>query len=638
VTSESLENAARCYQSGQLAQAEQICTQIVAAEPNVAGAWSILGAVACDTGRYDRALECFHRALALTPYDAAAHYNLAGALRLQGNLTEAIRCCNHALQLNPNLPEAHNNLGTIFLHQGVHDRAIASFRRAVELNPFYAAAYSNLGNALRDQGNLDGSIRCHHQALAISPQSADIHNNLGSALKDRGELAEAVEHYRRAIELQPNFTAAWSNVLYTLHFCEGYDTAAIHQEHRRFNDLCAAPLATFIKPHAINRNPNRRLRIGYISPDFRHHCQAFFTLPLLANHDHQQFEIFGYSDVACPDSVTQHLRSHTDVWRNIKWLDDEQVAAIVRQDQIDILVDLTMHMAGGRPLLFARKPAPIQICWLAYPGTTGLSAIDYRLTDAYLDPSHKPEAQARGPAASYLSAPADAPKPANTFYSEESVRLPDSFWCYNPLGLEPPINALPALTNGYITFGSLNNFCKVNTTVLRLWSTVLRTVDRSRLIMLAPEGVARQRTLETLTQEGISVDRITFFAKQPLQQYLALYNSIDIGLDTLPANGHTTTLDSLWMGVPVVTLVGRTAIGRGGLSQLTNLGLTELIAHAPAEFTSFAFGLATDVPRLAALRSTLRGRLRSSPLMDAPRFARNLETTLRHLWHRWSGT
>jgi len=610
---EPLQHAAHLYQSGQFSQAEQICTQIVAAEPRNEVAWSLLGAIACDTSHYDRAIECFGAALALTPFEPLAHYNLGNALRIRGNLAEAISRYQQALQLNPQFAEAENNLGIAFQDQGQHGPAIAAFRRALALNPGFVAAHNNLGNALRDQGNLDQAVHCYHQALQLDPRSADVHNNLGTALKDRGELSAALDAYRRAIELQPTFTTAWSNLLYSLYFCEDYNASAIYEEHRRFDSQLAAPLAPIIKSHLNSRDPKRRLRIGYVSPDFRHHCQAFFTLPLLAKHDHQNFEIFCYSDVVSPDRVTAQIQRHADSWRNIKGLPDTQVADLIGQDQIDILVDLTMHMAGGRPLLFARKPAPIQICWLAYPGTTGLSAMDYRLTDRYLDP----------------------PELNDTLSAEESIRLPESFWCYDPFGLELPINSLPAPTNGYVTFGSLNNFCKINPTVLRLWSRVLRSVDRSRLVILAPEGIARERTLEAFTQQGISSDRITFFAKQPLQQYLALYNSIDIGLDTIPANGHTTSLDSLWMGVPVVTMVGRTAIGRGGFSQLSNLGLAELISTSPDEFVAVASQLAADLPRLAMLRAGLRERLRNSPLMNATSFARNVETAFRQIWQRW---
>jgi predicted O-linked N-acetylglucosamine transferase (SPINDLY family) len=267
-------------------------------------------------------------------------------------------------------------------------------------------------------------------------------------------------------------------------------------------------------------------------------------------------------------------------------------------------------MGRDRLLVFARKPAPVQVCWLAYPGTTGLSTIDYRLTDPYLDP----------------------PGLDDEWYSEESIRLPDCFWCYDPLTTQPAVNALPALTNGWITFGSLNNFCKVNDGVLEVWARVLNAVGGSRLVMLANEGLHRQHVLDVLEQQGVAADRVTFFPHQPRQQYLRVYESIDLGLDTFPSNGHTTSLDSFWMGVPVVTLVGRTAVGRACYCQLVNLQLPELIAQTPDQFVEIAVALANDTSRLSALRPTLRGRMERSPLMDATRFARNIETALpRHV-------
>jgi predicted O-linked N-acetylglucosamine transferase (SPINDLY family) len=317
--------------------------------------------------------------------------------------------------------------------------------------------------------------------------------------------------------------------------------------------------------------------------------------------------------VAVPDGVTDRLRLCADAWRNIAGLSSEQIAQQVRQDGIDILVDLTMHMQGGHVLVFARKPAPVQICWLAYPGTTGLTAIDYRLTDLHLDP----------------------PGLHDAFYSEQSIRLPDAFWCYDPPAEGPAVNALPAVGNGYVTFGSLNSFSKTHAAVLKLWARVLNAVEGSRLLLLAPEGSARQSVLELLTPEGISAERIRFVARQPRHKYLEAYNQIDIGLDTFPANGHTTSLDSFWMGVPVVTLVGKTALGRGGLCQLQNLGLPELIAHTPEQFVEISARLASDFPRLSELRATMRQRIEKSPLMDAPRFARNVEAAYRGAWQRW---
>ncbi len=313
------------------------------------------------------------------------------------------------------------------------------------------------------------------------------------------------------------------------------------------------------------------------------------------------------------DELTNRFQRYADAWRDTAGLADVQFAQRIREDRIDILVDLSLHMAHNRLLVFARKPAPVQVTFAGYPGTTGLATIDYRLTDPYLDP----------------------PNLYDHCYSEQSVRLPDSFWCYDPLDSEPAVNALPAAEQGYITFGCLNNFCKVNAVVLGIWAQVLKTVDRSRLIILAGEGTHRQHTLDLLAAEGVVRDRVTFVVNQPQQQYLRYYHGIDIGLDTVPYNGHTTSLDSLWMGVPVVTLVGPTVVGRAGLSQLTNLGLPELIASSPEQFVRITAELAKDLSRLSALRATLRDRMRASPLMNAPRFARNIETAYREMWRRW---
>jgi predicted O-linked N-acetylglucosamine transferase (SPINDLY family) len=415
------------------------------------------------------------------------------------------------------------------------------------------------------------------------------------------------------MELRPDDPAVHSSLVYTLYFSPDFDGRAIRDAHRLWDVQHAVPRVGFIAPHGNERSPDRRLRVGYVSPNFRRHAQAFFTVPLFSQHDHRDFEIFAYADVLGPDDVTQRLQSYCDVWRDISGLGEEGVARIIRQDQIDILVDLTLHMAGNRLPVFARKPAPVQVCWLAYPGTTGLSTIDYRLTDRYLDP----------------------PGAHDDDYSEQSIRLGDAFWCYDPLQSEPAVNGLPALENGFITFASLNNFCKVNPSLVRLWAQVLRRVDRSRLVLMAAEGSHRQRVLDQFQQEGVAADRVTFVVEKPRAEYLALYQEIDVRLDTFPYNGHTTSLDCLWMGVPVVTLVGQTAVGRGGLSILSNVGLPELAADAADQYVRIAVELADDRPRLAELRRTLRDRLQKSPLLDAPRFARNVEAAYRTIWQQW---
>jgi protein O-GlcNAc transferase len=461
------------------------------------------------------------------------------------------------------------------------DEAVACFKQVLELKPNDWGALSNLAFAYFCQARLENAIACYHQALSADRSCVQAHDNL----------------------------------LFTLQYSPDYDAAAIFAECRRWNEQHAAPLARFIEPHTNDRTPHRRLRIGYVSPDFRNHVLAVFLLPLLESHDRQQFEIFCYSNVAAPDFVTARLQPLANAWRDIRALSDEQIAALIRRDEIDILIDLTVHGDSNRLLVFARKPAPVQVTWLGYPGTTGLATIDYRLTDPYLDP----------------------PGHFDTYYSEQSFRLTDTFWCYSSIA-HTPVSDLPALHNGYITFGSLNNLFKVNPGVLSLWARALQGVERSRLIMRAPEGSSRQWVLDTLKLGGISADRIDFVGRQPRGRYLETYHRIDIALDTFPYNGHTTTLDALWMGLPVVTLIGQTVVGRAGYSQLTNLGVPELIAQSLEEYVHIATTLASDLDRLHRLRSTLRPQIERSPLMDSSRFTRNLEAAYRQLWHGWCQT
>jgi predicted O-linked N-acetylglucosamine transferase (SPINDLY family) len=333
---------------------------------------------------------------------------------------------------------------------------------------------------------------------------------------------------------------------------------------------------------------------------------------LLAAHDHERFEIFCYSNVANPDATTDELRGHADAWRSITGVSDEDAARQIAADRIDVLVDLTMHMEGGRLPLFASKPAPVQICWLAYPGTTGLHAIDYRVTDPHLDP----------------------PGSDQSVYVERPLLLPDTFWCYASR-CSANVGPLPADRTGVVTFGCLNNFAKVNGDVLDLWARVLGEVEGSRLVLLAPEGTARDRVRGRLEGAGVDAARIEFVGRRPQLDYMESYQGIDVALDTFPYGGHTTSLDALWMGVPVVTLVGDTVVGRAGVCYATNLGLPELLAHTADDFVRIARELATDRDRLRALRASLRARIEASPLMDAPRFARNLEAAYRGAWREW---
>jgi predicted O-linked N-acetylglucosamine transferase (SPINDLY family) len=599
--------------AGELDEAIAVCQRATDRDPNFAAAFNNLGFALTSRRRLSEAAEALRRAVFLGPDFAEAWYNLANALFKQAQFDEATAAYRRALELRPDWPEAHINLGNTLLAMREFAQAATAYRRALAVRPDDVDAINNLGSAHRDLGRIDDAIESFQRCLAIRPACHVAHCNLGNALRDAGQIEEAVGSYRKAVELCPTDTISDSNLAYAVHFHAGYDGPAILRENLRWNARHAAYLWDKSRTHSNVRDPERRLRIGYIGADFRDHCQSLFTIPLLSRHDYRQFEITCYANLPRPDSVTRQIMQHADRWRVIASRSDAEVAEEIRSDEIDILVDLTMHMSNGRPLVLARKPAPVQVVYLAYPGTTGMAAIDYRLTDPYLDP----------------------PGESDRDYSEISFRLPETFWCYDPLTDQPSPGPLPASNAGGITFGCLNSFSKVNAATIALWARVLRVVAGSRLILLAARGQHRERALEQFRKAGIEPSRIEFVEYRPRPQYLELYRRIDLGLDTIPYNGHTTSLDSLWMGVPVVTRVGRTAVGRAGWSQLSNLGLPDLAGWSDDEFVAIASNLAGNLPRLAQLRDTLRSRMERSPLMDAARFARHVESAYRQMWRAW---
>jgi protein O-GlcNAc transferase len=635
------------YQAGQLDQAEQICQQSVQADGSQFDALYLLGLIAARTGRDDlardyldaalrlkpdfadahnilgillvkqrklaEAVECFRQALRVRPDFAQAHSNLGNALRAQGDLDAAVASAREALRLRPDLAEAASNLASILQQQGRLPEAEVHLRRALLIKPDSAEIAFNLGIVLRKLERVEESIASIQVAIRLKPDFADAHASLASSLTELGELDQAIAAYRVALKLKPDAAEIHSGLIWSLQYHPAYDAQAIHEECRQWNSRHAHPFTRDIPPHTNVPVPDRQLRIGYVSPDFREHVDSFFIVPLLSHHDHCRFEIFCYAHVTHPDTMTEQLRGYANVWRNISGLTDQQAADLVRRDQVDILIDLKLHTADNRLLLFARKPAPLQVSWLGYPGSTGLSTIDYRLTDPYLDP----------------------PGLFDAFSTEKSLRLPDTFWCYDPLTDQPTINALPARESGAITFGCLNSICKLNDVSLSLWARVLHAVPGSRLLLRAPCGPAQDKVLAKLGQEGISATRVDFVGSQSRPEYLKLYHKIDLGLDPLPYNGHTTSLDAFWMGVPILTLLGKTMVGRAGWSQLCNLNLEELAAETPEQYIAMAVQLASDLPKLDDLRRTLRQRMVHSPLMDAQRFARNVESAYRQIWHKW---
>lgn len=604
-------------QSGKPDAAKTYIERAVALNQKNGPAFFNLGNVYSQLRRFDDAVRCYQKSIALNPDFAEAHFNLGNAFREQEDFEHAIPCYQTAVRLNPHHVDAYYNLGNLYTITKKLDEAIESYRRALKINPHHADALLNKAYAYQVQGKTEEALEHYRLLLKIAPDSLETYNNLGNLLKDLGQMREAETCFRRAIQINPSFWIPYSNLLFLMNYDFRSGAGAVFTEHLQFAKRFEEPLQSVAVPHVIERNTDRRLRVGYVSPDLRKHSVAYFIEPVLSAHDRKQFEVFCYSLVPAQDEVTARLRSHADHWVNISGLSDDQAAESIRNDKIDILIDLAGHTANNRILLFARKPAPLQISWIGYPATTGLSSMDYKIVDRHTDP----------------------PGTTGRFYTEELLYMPESFLCYLPDRESPDPVPPPVVSAGHITFGSFNNYAKVSPEVIDLWEKILRALPGSRLIMKAKSLSslsAREYVRNIFVQKDIAPRRIELHSwHASIQDHLSMYNRVDIALDTFPYNGTTTTCEAMWMGVPVITLAGSFHASRVGASLLTNVGVPELVAASGEEYVRTAVTLATDSIRLQLLRERLRDMMKQSPFMAAGRFTDALEKNYRMIWKNW---
>jgi predicted O-linked N-acetylglucosamine transferase (SPINDLY family) len=607
----SLGNALR--ERGRVEEAAAAFRQAIAAKPDYAEPHSNLGNALRALGRFEESIAAHQNAVRLKPQSAEIHNNFGISLKDKGDVAGSIVEFSRALEFKPDFVDALNNLGGALVVRGRMDEALAAFSRAAALRPNSADVQNNLGNVLKEKGRLDESATAYSRALQLRPDFAEAHSNLGINLSSQGRLDEAIESFRRAMQAKPEAHQYFGNYLYTIHFHPAYDAGTILREHQEWARQYSDPLANQFVPHTNDRTADRKLRIGYVSPDFREHPVGRFLAPLLAAHDRERFEIVCYCGVRIPDELTGRMKSCADQWHETAGMSDEALAEQIRRDRIDVLVDLTLHMTGSRLLMFARKPAPVQVTWLGYVGTTGVKAIDYRISDAYLDPVGLQEQ-----------------------YVERTVRLPQCYWCYEPPRGSPEVNSLPALSAGHVTFGCFNNFMKVTPPTLDLWAQILANVHGSRILIHSHAGLHQNHVRQWFAERGVEPSRVEFIPMMPTPQYMQAHQQIDIALDPFPYGGGTTTCDALWMGVPVVSLAGQTAVGRAGISLLNNISLPELSAQTPQQYVSITTDLAQNLKGLSEMREGLREMMRESPLMDARRFARDMEAAYRTMWEIWA--
>ncbi len=603
---------------GRLEEAEQAFRAALARQPDMPACHGNLANTLVALGRLDEALDAYRRSLALRPDHAETQRHLGTTLRGLFRLDEAMAALRIALALDPHNAEAERTLGLILADRGDFKGALEAHRRALAIDPNDADAHNEIGLLLLRESRITDAMACFEAAVANAPTRPNGYHNLGDLLCQQGRYAEAVRTLERAEALAPDDPTVGSGAMFALHYIPEMSSQEIARRHvawaeRHMDGLGGRPET---RAYPNTPDPDRRLRVGYVSPDFRWHAVSDFLMPLLTSHDRTQVEITCYAEVVHRDRRTEAFEALADRWRLITRWSDRRAASEIRDDRIDILVDLAGHTLDNRLAVFARKPAPIQITWLGYPCTTGMAAMDYRMTDAIADPA---------PAAEGL-------------HRERLLRLPHGFLTYRPRHPPPEIAPPPALARGAVTFGSFNNLSKLNDRVIACWARVLDAVPGSRLLLkfhqfadaamcelyrarFAAAGVAPEHLL---LERGVS----------NWSAHMAMYDGVDVALDPFPYNGTTTTCEALWMGVPVVTLAGDRHAGRVGASLLTRVGLAELIADDVDAYVATAVALARDTQRLATLRAGLRARC-AATLGDAAQFARDVESAYRTTWREW---
>lgn len=636
--------------AGQLEQAAAVYRQILQRWPHQPDALYLLGLVVQQGGNHEEAITLFSQASRANPKHARAHLQRGFALNALHRPEEAATAFRAAIAIQSNLAEAHHQLGNTLRTLRRGSEAAASLREATRLSPADVLFWLSRGMACLENQQLDEAVECLQQAtrldaslpearealaqaylaqhrteeareqlfeaLQLRPNYAAARHGLGRVCVEEGLLAEAATHYRMAMAANPA-PETQTNLIYLLNYLPETNPSEHFEEHRQWSEWFERPLRLTWSPHFNDPQPDRRLRLGYVSPDFRDHPVASFIAPVLQAHQRENFEVFCYANVKTQDAVTERLRHLADQWRDISGLTAQIAAELIRRDGIDILVDLAGHTTDGGLLVFAHKPAPVQATWIGYPNTSGLDAMDYRLTDGLTDP----------------------PGQTEQWHSEQLIRLPQAFSCYCAPAESPAVGPLPALANGYVTFGCFNNFRKVSEPTVALWARLLREMPAARLLMKS-QGLGNPKTAARLRGQflraGVDAGRLELLgAGLSKEQHMGLYNRVDIGLDPFPYNGTTTTCDALWMGVPVVTLAGRTHVARVGLSLVSHLGFPEWGVTTPEAYVAKCRELASDLPGLANVRLRLREQMRQSPICDAQQFVGGLETAFRGMWQRW---
>lgn len=642
----SLEMAVELHQNRQFQQARYCYLQYIKANPTDAAAFKMLSVLYHECNEYQLALQSINRAIQLEPEQAAfwvirssfyfesqqwaesisdlrrgqmlqptnvdIYQKLGYAYSESKQFDEAVGCLKRAIELSPDQPDGYSNLGATYIELRQFEQAEVQLKRALDLDSNHETTLASLGLLYLKQGRLIEAEQSLQLSLSLKPGFVKSKSLLAKVLKDQGRLEEAVQYYRDSLQPKNPEDFYWSNYLLTLQYWSGISSKKLYQEAFDWGRSVSARTPKLLS-NTIDRNEERKLRIGYVSADLRNHPVGYFIENVLKAHDRERFEIHCYSNAKVEDELSQRISASVDYWNDIHSLNDESAARLIQGDGIDVLVDLSGHTADHRLFVFARKPAPVQATWMAYFATTGLPEMDVIIADQFVIPPQE-----------------------ERYYIENVERLPNCYLCFTPPCMEVSVNELPFKKNDYITFGCFNAISKLNDNVFSLWADLLKKVANSRLLLKTygfDEEIIRQRVIASFQKLGISSERIMLEGNSPRIELLSTYNQIDIALDPFPFNGGTTTVEALWMGVPVVTLRGDRFVAHVGETIMQALGRPEWIASTDEDYVCIAAELAQNVDSLQELRSLLRAQLCQSPLCDAETFTRDLETLYRRLWH-----
>ncbi len=582
--------------------------------PNSPILFNILGAILADQNHYNKAIENYKKSLKINPSYAEAYNNLGVALHKLNKIDEAIYNYEKAIRLKNNFVEALNNLANAYQDLGLKKDALDNFKKVTEIKPDYAEPYNNIGMILSDISKFDEALINYNKAIELKPNFEKAYNNLGNLFHELGKHNEATKVYYKALKIKPNYAKAYSNLLLNLNYMKNFDPNKYLQEAKNFNFNCKPKKEKLFNYNYV-KNP-KRLKIGFVSSDFGNHPGGYFTLSTLREMSKKNFDLIAYSTKDRKDELAKFFKNSFLKWHSIEMKDEEDIVDQIVNDGIHILIDAQGHSANNKLPIFIYKPAPIQISWLGQ-GSSGISKIDYFIGSSHLIPNSEEK-----------------------YYVEKIFRLPEISQCFTPPNFDVKINNLPALKNNFITFGCINKFSKINEDVIELWSKILNSVPNSKIILKCKEFDNKEiyeGTLYKFKKHKVKKENLILYGKlSSREEVFKIYNKIDISLDPFPYQGHTSSIESSYMGVPVLTLKGNRYLSRFGESINYNLNMREWIAENKEDYISKAIKFSSNIENLSYMRKNLRHNILKSPICDAPRFAKNFSSMLWEVWENFN--